>query len=129
MPSPDLLKPPARWGLRHIPGRRVRWGTFRRGRPFSDCYGWDRGLPVDRFYIERFLATVRDDIHGDVLEVRDADYTRRFGGERVGRAHVVDIDADNPKATLIADLCECGSLGAGGFDLRVPPPHPAPRAG
>jgi SAM-dependent methyltransferase len=119
VPPLDALKPPARWAIRHIPGRRVRWGTFRRSRPFSDCYGWDRGLPVDRFYIERFLDSVRDDIHGDVLEIRDADYTLRFGGERVGRAHVLDIDADNPKATIVADLCERGSLPAGRFDCVI----------
>jgi SAM-dependent methyltransferase len=119
MSSADRLKPPARWVIRHFPGRRVRWGTFRRARPFSDCYGWDRGLPVDRFYIERFLASVHEDIRGDVLEVRDADYTLRFGGGRVGRAHIVDIDAENPKATLIADLCERGSLGAGRFDCVI----------
>src|SRR3954471_8448929 len=112
MPSSDALKPSARWVIRRLPGRRVRWGTFRRPRPFSDCYGWDRGLPVDRFYIERFLAARADRIHGEVLELRDAGYTRRFGGERVSRAHVVDIDAGNPQATLTADLCEAGSLPA-----------------
>src|SRR4051794_24300652 len=32
------------------PGRRVRWGSLRRTRPFSDCYGFDRGLPIDRYY-------------------------------------------------------------------------------
>ena len=119
MPPLDALKPPARWAIRQIPGRRVRWGTFRRARPFSDCYGWDRGLPVDRFYIERFLDSVREDIHGDVLEVRDAGYTQRFGGERVGHAHVVDIDAANPNATMVADLCERGSLPAGRFDCVI----------
>src|SRR4051794_10245635 len=119
MSPPDSLKPPARWVIRHIPGRRVRWGAFRRSRPFSDWYGWDRGLPVDRFYIERFLASAREDIHGDVLEVRDAGYTLRFGGERVGRAHVVDIDAGNPSATFVADLCERGSLGSARFDCVI----------
>src|SRR3954470_20690805 len=106
MPSSELvkerLKPPARWVIRRLPGRRVRWGTFQRRRPFSDCYGWDRGLPVDRFYIERFLAGQHERIHGDVLEVRDDAYTRRFGDGRVSRAHIVDIDAANPRATLIA---------------------------
>src|SRR3954452_10710175 len=88
----DRLKPPARWVIRRLPGRRVRWGTFRRRRPFSDCYGWEPGPPVGRFYIESFLEDRRERVRGDVLEVRDAGYTRRFGGDRVRRAHVVDID-------------------------------------
>jgi hypothetical protein len=119
MPSSDRLKPSARWVIRRLPGRRVRWGTFRRARPYSDCYGWDRGLPVDRFYIERFLAAHAERIRGDVLEVRDAAYTRRFGCERVLRAHVVDIDAANPAATVVADLCQAGSLPAGTYDCIV----------
>jgi SAM-dependent methyltransferase len=119
MPSSDAIKPPARWVIRRLPGRRVRWGTFRRRRPFSDCYGWDRGLPVDRFYIERFLAQHAACIRGDVLEVRDAEYTRRFGRERVRRAHVVDIDPGNPAATLIADLCRPGSLPVRSYDCIV----------
>src|SRR3954451_9780194 len=115
----ERLKPPARWVIRRLPGRRVRWGTFRRRRPFSDCYGWDRGLPVDRFYIERFLAGKADRIRGDVLELRDAGYTLRFGQGRVHRAHVVDIDADNAQATLTADLCKAGSLPAAAYDCII----------
>lgn len=93
-----------------------RWGNLRSLRPFSDCYGFDRGLPVDRFYIESFLDRNRRDVRGRVLEVKDAAYTRRFGGAWVIESDVVDIDPENPDATLVADLCEPGSLPEGGFD-------------
>src|SRR3954451_14669435 len=119
MPSTDALKPSARWVIRRLPGRRVRWGTFRRARPFSDCYGWDRGLPVDRFYIERFLAAREERIRGDVLELQNSAYTRRFGRARVAHAHVLDIDHANTKATLTADLCEPGSLPAEAYDCII----------
>ena len=32
------------------------WGNLRRLRPFSVYYGFDRGTPVDRYYLDRFLA-------------------------------------------------------------------------
>ncbi|WP_148083657.1 hypothetical protein [Micromonospora sp. Llam0] len=38
--------------------------------PVSDCYGYDRGTPVDRIYIDAFLAHHRTLIHGDAAEVK-----------------------------------------------------------
>jgi len=65
---------------------------------------------VDRRYIEGFLNARRGVIHGAVLEVQDDTYTMRFGEDRVSRRIVVDIDATNPNATLVADLQLAGAL-------------------
>jgi SAM-dependent methyltransferase len=102
---------------RRAPGRNVRWGNMRRLRPFSDRYGYDRGTPVDRYYIERFLSEHAGCIHGNVLEVKDAHYTRRFGSG--ARSHVVDIDRGNPDADLHADLNIPGSLPPEFFDCVI----------
>ena len=77
-------------------------------RPKSAHWGWDRGTPVDRYYIEQFLAEHATDIRGNALEVKDADYTRRFG-RGVARSDVLDIDPANAQATIVADL----SIGEG----------------
>lgn len=97
----------------------VRWGNLRRPRPFSDYWGFDRGLPVDRFYIELFLDEFGDDIRGRVLEVGDRAYTRRFGGSDVTSSDVMDIDEANDSATIVADLGAPESLPAEGFDCIV----------
>lgn len=47
--------------------------------PLSEHWGRDRGTPLDRLYIKAFLAAHARDIRGDVLEVTDATYTKRFG--------------------------------------------------
>lgn len=78
-------------------------GLLLRSGPVSRGWGFDRGLPIDRYFIERFLDEHRADIRGRVLEVKDDGYTRRFGST-VGHADVLDIDAANPAATVIADL-------------------------
>ena len=52
-------------------------GTIRRTKPLSDHYGRDRGTPVDRYYIEQFLAAERAAIRGRVLEMMNRDYTVR----------------------------------------------------
>jgi SAM-dependent methyltransferase len=95
------------------------WGNLQRLRPFSDNYGSDRGLPVDRVYVEEFLAEHAGDIQGRVLEVGGSDYTTYFGAGRVSRSEVVDIRPENTSATVIADLCEEGSLPADRFDCFI----------
>jgi SAM-dependent methyltransferase len=89
-----------------------------RGQPVSQRWGWDRGRPVDRHYIEEFLAENRRDIHGRVLEVKSAGYTRRFGTDLEG-VDVLDIDADNPDATIIGDLTTGDGIPDAAFDCFV----------
>jgi SAM-dependent methyltransferase len=116
-----VLPPTARARLRRLLRLqrlvlRPRWGNLRRRRPFSDHFGNDRGTPVDRVYIERFLAGHAADVRGHVLEVGDAGYTRRYGGSRVTCSDILDIDAGNEAATIVADLGRPGSLPVERFD-------------
>ena len=98
---------------------RPRWGNLRRREPFSSYYGFDRGTPVDRFYIERFLADRAGDIRGNVLEVGNARYARAFRDSAPAGVEILDIDTANAEATLIADLSEPNSLPAGRFDCFI----------
>ena len=78
---------------------RVDFGSLRRLAPISRRWGKDRGgPPIDRYYIERFLAVHAADIRGRVLEVGDDTYTRRFG-TGVERTDVLHAQPGNPKAT------------------------------
>ena len=86
--------------------------------PISAAWGYDRGLPVDRWYIERFLDEHRGDVTGRVLEVKDSGYTERFGHGVTERA-VLDIDASNPRATHVADLASGEGLASRAFDCFV----------
>jgi hypothetical protein len=67
-----------------------RWGNLRRTTPFSSTFGFERGTPIDRYYLHRFLASHRHRITGRVLEVQTASYTERFGHD-VTRADTFDI--------------------------------------
>lgn len=90
----------------------VRLGDLRRLEPVSRAFGFDRGLPVDRHYIEGFLARHAGDVRGRVLEVGDDSYTRRFGGDRVEVRDVLHVSAESPAATIVADLSEGGADGS-----------------
>jgi SAM-dependent methyltransferase len=98
---------------------RPRWGNLRRREPFSAYYGFDRGTPVDRFYIERFLAERARDIQGNVLEVGNARYARAFRGSSPVQVEIVDNDAHSAEATIVADLSEPFSLPAERFDCFI----------
>jgi SAM-dependent methyltransferase len=98
--------------------RRVRWGNLRRLEPFSRRYGYERGNPLDRFYIDRFCAAHSAVIRGRVLEVHDSRYVGRFGAG-VEKIDIVDIDAGNQDASIVADLSVVGSLPEGVFDCAV----------
>jgi glycosyltransferase involved in cell wall biosynthesis len=97
----------------------VRFGSLRRLAPISDHFGYDRGQPVDRYYIENFLDKHRIDIQGRVLEIGDAAYTRQFGGDRVQQSDVLHIDASNPNATIVADLASADHIPSDSFDCII----------
>jgi SAM-dependent methyltransferase len=95
---------------------RPAWlGTLRRLTPLSTEWGFDRGTPVDRHYIERFLGEHGADIRGRVLEVKDSTYTNRFG-TAVTHRDVLDINASNPVATIVADLSAADDVPSDSFD-------------
>jgi glycosyltransferase involved in cell wall biosynthesis len=98
---------------------RVRFGGLRRLTPISRQFGYDRGQPVDRYYIERFLTDHAEDIKGHVLEVGDDMYSRRFGGERIAASDVLHLVEGNPRATMVGDLRRPGDLPAGTFDCVI----------
>jgi SAM-dependent methyltransferase len=87
--------------------------------PLSRNFGFDRGLPVDRYYIEQFLAAEAAAIRGDVLEIEHDLYTRRFGGDRVLRSDILYREAGLPGATIIADLADAPQIESDRFDCLI----------
>lgn len=99
--------------------RRARWGNLRRLEPISPRFGFDRGTPIDRHYTEAFLAVHASTVRGTVGEVAGDEYARHFGGNDVDRIEIIDVDPENSRATLLADLTCEGSLPAGTFDCLI----------
>jgi SAM-dependent methyltransferase len=73
---------------------------------------------VDRYYIEQFLGAERAVVTGSVLEVLNNDYTERFG-TNVQRSEIVDIDAGNTDATIVADLQAADNIPSATFDCFI----------
>ena len=106
--------------LGHTPGvGGIRLGDFDRLTPISNDFGFDRGTPIDRYYIERFLERHASEIVGRVLEVGDDAYMRRFGRARVTRSDVLHVHAGNPRATFVGDLTDAATLPENAFDCII----------
>ncbi|MFD1872999.1 glycosyltransferase [Hymenobacter bucti] len=96
----------------------VALGDFGRLTPFSANFGYSRGGPVDRYYIEQFLQREAPAIRGRVLEIGDNAYTLQFG-QGVTQSDVLHIDADSPGATFIGDLSDAPHIPDNLFDCIV----------
>jgi SAM-dependent methyltransferase len=113
----------------------VRFGGLRRLTPISRQFGFDRGTPVDRWYVEHFIGRfagaetyASGDLRGRVLEVGDDLYARRFGSlpaegpvraGQIERLDVLHVSHDNPKATIVDDLERSSTLPDDAFDCVI----------
>jgi SAM-dependent methyltransferase len=108
---PDLL-----WGRSQPeqipPVGSVRFGSLRRVTPISREWGLDRGIPIDRYYIENFLARYASDVRGHVL-------TRKFGKNHVIKSDVLHVVEDTPGATIVADLTCADHIPSDTFDCII----------
>jgi SAM-dependent methyltransferase len=105
--------------IRNPPVGAIRFGNLRRLTPIDRNLGRRRGTPIDRYYIEDFLRRHISDVKGHVLEFGDNAYTRKFGGNRVTKSDVLDIDERNTKATIISDLTRDNDIAANVFDCII----------
>ena len=84
--------------------------------PLSRDFGKERGAPIDRWYIHRFLWERRGDVRGRVLEVGDPDYSDYLGEGEISRCDVLHAKPGNPAATLVGDLATGEGIPRDAFD-------------
>jgi SAM-dependent methyltransferase len=131
MTAKEILKailphPVGRWlGNQKLPLERARrrsWiggglGSLRRKTPVNPYdYGESRGQCIDRYYIEKFLTARSADVQGHVLDFCDDTYAHKFGGAKVTKVDVLHLSADNPHATIVADLAQGDQIPSDAFD-------------
>jgi hypothetical protein len=97
----------------------IRRNTLWRTTPISCVFGFDRGTPIDRYYIETFLHKNQSDIKGHVLEIGDSSYTKKFGEFRVTKTDVLHAVVGNPQATIIGDLSTGIRIPENVFDCMI----------
>lgn len=108
------------WIKYHSPAvGQIDLGDLKRTVPFSRYFGYDRGGPIDRYYIESFLEENARYIKGHALEIGDNEYTLKYGGSQVKKSDVLHIQKENPNATIIGDLSNADHIPSKTFDCFV----------
>ncbi len=93
-------------------------GDLRRVTPIDPNWGFERGTPIDRVYVESFIGSHAADIHGRVLEIAAPDYTNRFGSG-VETVDILMATEGNPQATIVADLTDAPHITDDSFDCAI----------
>lgn len=93
-------------------------GDLRRTTPIDPNWGFERGTPIDRVYVERFVGRHAADIRGRVLEIAAPDYTRRFGSD-VETVEVLTATEGSSEATILADLTDAPHIPDDTFDCAI----------
>jgi SAM-dependent methyltransferase len=124
---PEPVRADARRRYRRLlrPRPIARLGTPRRLLPVSRDFGFYRGNPVDRYFIEDFLRRhsgasdyAPGAIQGRVLEVGGDTYARQFG-LGVDRIDILDASPENPRGTIVADLADGSNLPSDAYDCVI----------
>jgi SAM-dependent methyltransferase len=86
--------------------------------PIDPNWGFERGTPIDRVYVERFVGSHARDIRGRVLEIAAPDYTTRFGSG-VESVDILMATEGNPEATIVGDLTDAPHIPDDAFDCVI----------
>lgn len=106
-----IIKPRKNYFLFPVPKKSLK--------PISNVYGFDRGLPIDRYYIEKFLNGQASYIKGVCLEIHDTHYIKKYGGNKVAHADGLDIDRRNKIANIYGDLRHLDNMKSNTYDCLI----------
>jgi FkbM family methyltransferase len=85
--------------------------------PISRLFGFDRGKPIDRYYIENFLNENKRFIRGRVLEIGGNSYTKKYGSA-VTQSDTLNA-VTSPNATIVGDLATGENIPESAFDCVI----------
>jgi SAM-dependent methyltransferase len=122
----QLVPAEVRRRLRPVRAAYVDWrrrrppdlGDLRRVTPIDPNWGFERGTPIDRVYVERFVRSHAAEIRGRVLEIAAPDYTSRFG-TGVEKVDILMATEGNPQATIVGDLAHAPHIPDASFDCAI----------
>lgn len=86
--------------------------------PCSRKMGWERGTPVDRVYIERFLQKHKDKICGTVVEIAEDTYSKQYG-TNLEKTVIFTADEKATGQVIVGDLQSGAGVQEGFADCFI----------
>lgn len=83
--------------------------------PINPEWGFTRGKPIDRYYIEQFLTENGSEITGEVLSVGDDNYAHQFAESVITKSDVLHLN-DEVNSTITGNLEYAPHISSNKFD-------------
>lgn len=93
-----------------------RWYWRHKLLPISTDFGWSRGTPIGRNYVNKFVAEKAEGLGGTILEFGESRYKACF--KTVQRYQVIDV-VPGPSVDYVCDIHDVSSVPAHYFDVIV----------
>ena len=94
----------------------VRFGDFGRLWPFSQRFGFDRGAPVDRYYLQQFVRSIRPVVRGRCLEIGGSRWSNWFYRFDVDEFRSLELEQSRIADDLVGDAADRGVLDPASWD-------------
>lgn len=95
----------------------VEFGDFKRFWPFSHQFGFDRGGPVDRYYLKKFVQAIHPKVRGRCLEIGGSLGNNRSYQFAVDEFRTLDLPAVGDD--LVGDAADPQLFDQGSWDSIV----------
>jgi hypothetical protein len=91
----------------------VDFGDLRRTSPICRRFGFTRGLPIDRYYLMKFVEEIRAEVRGPTVDIGGRRSNKEeFGFRDVASYRTMDIKPGD-QIDVIGDVCDPAALAAG----------------
>ena len=92
------------------------WGDFKRFTPFCPDFGLTRGTPIDRVYLDKFIAKIASTVTGSALEIGGlSDNKTLYGFHACTEYHGLDLK-EAPGVSYVGDAHDTALFDAGSFE-------------
>jgi SAM-dependent methyltransferase len=106
-------------GLLTVRSGQMRREHFARSGPLCPMFGYSRGTPIDRYYLNDFVVSIKDTVVGRTLEIGGRSGNRAlYGFHRTTDYLTMDADP-NAEVDIIADAHDRLACPARSFDSIV----------
>ncbi|WP_414526593.1 methyltransferase domain-containing protein [Nodularia chucula] len=97
----------------------IDWGDLKKAVPICQAFGLTRGTPVDRYYLSKFLAEIKDKIGGDILEIGGTPKDKDFYEVNPGTSYkILNIEA-GPGVDIAGDVHDVSIVKPASLDSVI----------
>lgn len=86
--------------------------------PISKFFGFDRGTPIDRFYLNQFLEKKSQFIVNNVVEIEENQLSLKHGGDKI-HSHILTYGPPKSANSFQGDLTNLTTLPQNTFDTFI----------